>query len=348
MIKNKILIFAIFFLSASCSFGGKTIVSGTVKTVNGGTDWQFANRIVSSKSTIATLNVQKLAFDPNNRQVTFVGGDNGGLYQWDPNNNAWKQILSNILVYDFVVTPQDSKTIYVAGLFNNHGRVVVTKDGGATWSQIFNDATNDNPVRALALNPANPNQIAIGLSTGSVIKSADGGLSWQLAKDFSDRVNRMLWQGDTLYVLLQTKGLVTSTDFGGTFTPISSGIDQTAGQTNQSSGSLIYNQFFVDTVTPKLIYVTSNQGLFKSIDGGQTWTHLSLPIENGQNVARAIAVAKTSSNLVFTSIDSTVYKSTDGGSTWQTQKVATNGIINYIIVDPELPQIAWAGIYGAQ
>jgi photosystem II stability/assembly factor-like uncharacterized protein len=348
-IKSLIVILSVTLLSASCNIGGKNIVAGTVHTVNGGADWQFANAIVGSKSNINSLNVSKLSFDPHDRQEVFVGGYNGGLYKWDNNNSGWKEILSNILVYDFAISPVDSKTIYAAGLFNEHGRLLITKDGGSTWTQIFNDASQNNAVRSVVLNPTNPSQIVIGLGSGSVIKSADGGLSWQLAKDFSDRVNRMVWQGNNLYVLLQSKGLLQSTDFATTFNLLSSTLGIT-GNTNDSTGSgssgLTYNQFFVDTVSPSLIYITTSQGLYKTIDGGKMWSTIPLPTQNGDGQTRAVAIANNSSNLVFTSIGSTIYKSTDGGLTWQTQKVATNGIINYILIDPQLPQMAWAGIFG--
>jgi photosystem II stability/assembly factor-like uncharacterized protein len=287
-----------------------------------------------------------MAFDPQDRTKVYVGGYNGGLYVWDANSSSWNNILSNIDVYDFAISPVDSKTIYAAGLYEDHGRLVVTTDGGNTWNQIFDDPSQDNPVRAVVVNPANLSEIVIGLGSGSVIKSADGGMSWQLAKDFGDRVNRMVWQDNNLYVLLQDQGLYLSSDFGQTFNQLSSALVPPSTSGN-STGGLTYNQFYVDTVTPDLIYITTSDGLYKSTDGGTTWTNLPLPIQNGNSVSRAIAVAQTSSNIVFTNVGSTVYKTLDGGATWQTQKVATNGIINYILIDPQLPQIDWAGIYGS-
>ncbi len=350
--KIKILsLLAFTLLSASCSIGGdKGLIAGAIKTVNGGSDWQFANSIQDSKATIAKLNVSKIAFDPTNRQQVYVGGYNGGLYKWDDSKNAWKEILSNILIYDFAINPKDNKIIYAAGLFNGHGRVLITKDAGATWTQIFNDPATDNPVRSIALNPGNTSQIVIGLGSGSIIKSNDGGLSWQLAKDFADRVNRMSWQGSNIYVLLQAKGLFESSDFGNNFTQLTANMVPTTTSGNNpfsySNSGVTYNQFFVDLISSNLIYVTTGQGLFKSVDAGKTWALVPLPIQNGQSVTRAIAISNSSSNIVFASIGSTIYKTTDGGTTWQTQKVATNGIVNYIIVDPSLPQIGWAGIYG--
>jgi photosystem II stability/assembly factor-like uncharacterized protein len=105
---------------------------------------------------------------------------------------------------------------------------------------------------------------------------------------------------------------------------------------------------FVDTTSPKLIYLTTNKGLFKTLDEGKTWLQQKLPVKPGESEAKAIAVAPSSSNLIFTRVGSTVYKSTDGGQNWQTQGIASAGFINYILIDPQLPQIVYAGVYAVQ
>ena len=74
---------------------------------------------------------------------------------------------------------------------------------------------------------------------------------------------------------------------------------------------------------------------------------IPLPIKPSDALARAIAVARSSSNIVFTSVGNTIYKSTDAGVTWQTQRVNTAGFVNYVLIDPQLPQIDYAGVYGS-
>lgn len=94
------------------------------------------------------------------------------------------------------------------------------------------------------------------------------------------------------------------------------------------------------------MYLTTDKGLYKSVNEGQTWTLLNLPVKDyGLYGAYAVAVAKTSSNIIFTSVGSTIYKSTDGGNNWQTQRVVTGNLVYYILIDPQLPQIAYAGVY---
>ena len=75
------------------------------KDVNGGADWQFANRIsTSTTASLASLNIAKLAFSPQSREV-LLWVLYCGLYKSTDAGNSWKNILSKIYVYDFVVSP---------------------------------------------------------------------------------------------------------------------------------------------------------------------------------------------------------------------------------------------------
>lgn len=350
--KKYLLALAIVFLAAACNPFTKTLPGGVLKSVNGGADWQFANRIsTSTTASLASLNIAKLAFSPQSREVLFMGSYTGGLYKSTDAGNSWKNILSKIYVYDFVVSPYDVNIIYAAGFYADHGRVLKTTDGGASWNQVYNEESAANAVRAIAINPNNPSQLVIGMTSGSVVKSADGGISWQLANNFSDRINRVLWQNGNVYVLNKTKGLFKSTGFADNFTDITESLSKTFSLNNTTYNKDTidsFSQVFVDFSTPALIYVTTNKGVFKTVDEGKTWEKQNLPVKPDESEAKAISIAPSSSNIVYSSVGATIYKSTDGGVTWQTQSITSAGFINYILIDPQLPQIVYAGIYVVQ
>ena len=344
-----IAVLPIAFLAASCSFFSKAPASGVVKTTNGGADWQFSNLMKDSKtSLLASANVSRLAFDPANREVVYAATFTAGLFKSTDSAASWTRILSKISVYDMAVSPTDPNTLYAAGLYGGFGKLLKTQDGGKTWEEVYNEQGDSDAVRAVAVNPQNPSQVVAGTATGNVVVSSDGGLSWKQAYNFQDRVQRIAWQNGNLYVLLKNKGLSKSADSGQTFTNLTSALSKVVDwqkldyNTDAVRG---FNQFFVDVYSGNLIYLTTDQGLYKTVDGGTTWQNVALPVNKAAAVARSIAVARSSSNIVYTSVGSTVYKTVDGGTTWQTQNVATNGSINYLVVDPDLPQIAYAGIY---
>jgi photosystem II stability/assembly factor-like uncharacterized protein len=344
--KNKIsiVLVSIMLLSASCNLFGNKGIAGVVKTVNGGVDWQFTNRIKDNdKASLDGVPVSAMSFDPNRRETIYISSDVEGLYRSEDSGVTWSKVLSKIAVYDFVVHPSQPKKIYVAGSFGGNGKVLVTKDGGATWDEIYNEESPTNPVRAIALNPVSPNQLVIGTNAGNIILSTDEGVNWKLLKNFASRINDVQWRNGSLYVLLETKGLHIAPEngeFADTTTTLSGGsvyIDQTR------AGA--FHQLLIAPQDPDVIFIATDRGLQKSLDGGKTWQNIALPIKPEAANVRAVAVAPGSNNIIYASVGSTVYKSTDGGQSFQTQKIITTGYVNYILVDPALPQISYAGIY---
>lgn len=347
-IKHFFTVISLIFLSASCSlFGGGPRAAGIVKTVNGGADWQFSNAIKDNKdASLSQSNIAKLAFDPQNREIVYAGSYSDGLYKSEDSGGSWSRILSKISVYDFVVHPTDGKIIYAAGIFANQGKVLKTTDGGASWQEVYNESAAEIPVRGIDLNPADANQIVIGTSSGNLIKSADAGLSWQLAVDFADKINQVIWRKNGIYAVLETKGIHRGSNAADAFQDITAPLTKNSNLYNvYNSTALSFNQAYVDPISSSLLYLTGSHGLYKSTDSGANWTQIALPTKQGQSFARPIAVAQTSSNVVLTSVGPVIYKSTNGGTSWQTQNIGTNGYVNYILVDPSLPQIAYAGTY---
>jgi photosystem II stability/assembly factor-like uncharacterized protein len=349
--KNKKLglLIGLVLLSASCNPFAAPQQAGIYKTVNGGADWRPADALKTGTGSLSQTYISKLAFDPGNNQTVFAGSYSGGLFKSGDAAATWSNVLSNIQVYDFAINPENSKIIYAAGLCVDHGCVLKTTDGGGSWNEVYHEGAASNPVRTVSINPQNPNQMAIGTTLGSVVKSSDAAASWQLADNFNDQVNEVLWQ-DNIYVLLKDKGMFKSTDLGATFTELTASLKTSYSvgsidYTTNTSGVGTYHQAYVDATDPNLIYFTTDEGLYKSTDGGQTWKAQTLPVQPGQTAARAVSVANSSSNIVYASVGGTVYKSLDGGQTWQTQGIVTAGFVNYILIDPYLPQIAYTGIY---
>jgi len=81
---------------------------------------------------------------------------------------------------------------------------------------------------------------------------------------------------------------------------------------------------YVGTGEPQLRDCVSwGDGMYKSTDGGQTWTHIGL--KNSRNISR-VRVHPTNPNLVYVSVignafgpskDRGVYRSEDGGKNWR-------------------------------
>src|SRR5450631_398023 len=126
----------------------------------------------------------------------------------------------------------------------------------------------------------------------------------------------------TLFVGAATGGVWKSMDGGTTFKPV---FDE---QPVQSIGAIA-----LDPANPKNVWVGTGEGwtrnsvsigdgIYKSTDGGETWTNMGLP--NSERITR-IVVDPKDGNTVYAcvpgklwsdSADRGLYKTTDGGQTW--------------------------------
>jgi photosystem II stability/assembly factor-like uncharacterized protein len=162
-------------------------------------------------------------------------------------------------------------------------------------------------------------------------------------------------QPNVFYMGVNDGGVWKSTDFGQTWNPIFD--DQPTG----SIGSIA-----IAPSNPNVIYVGSGEGLqrpdlstgdgiYKSADGGKTWTHLGL--FNGQQIP-AIAIDPGNPNRVFAAVlghpygpndERGVFRSTDGGATWQKvlYKDEDTGARD-VIFDPSNPRKLYAVLWAAR
>src|SRR5437762_6780263 len=157
----------------------------------------------------------------------------------------------------------------------------------------------------------------------------------------------------TLFVGAASGGVWKSDDGGTRFRPV---FDE---QPAQSIGAIA-----LDPKNSKNVWVGTGEswtrntvsigdGIHKSTDGGETWTHAGL--ENSERIAK-IAVSPKNSDTVFVAVpgalwsdspDRGLYKTTDGGKTWKQVLKGANlstGCTS-IAVDPSNPDVMFATMW---
>jgi photosystem II stability/assembly factor-like uncharacterized protein len=159
-------------------------------------------------------------------------------------------------------------------------------------------------------------------------------------------------QPNVFYVGQVNGGVWKSDDYGRTWNPI---FDH---ESTQSIGAIA-----VAPSDPNIVYVASGEGLvrpdlsvgngiYKSTDAGQTWTHLGL--EDGQQIP-ALAVDPRDPNKVFAAVlghpfgpneERGIYRSTDGGATWQ-KVIGTDENVggSDVEIDPSNPDTVYASMW---
>ena len=226
--------------------------------------------------------------------------------------------------------------------------------GDATDPGLYsNDWRTTGPqggdVRALVVDPSNPDRFYFGTLDGQIYTSADGGKHWQLLYNFGKprlfvdniivdpRNSRVLYVGAHRHNL--PGGFFKSTDGGATWR-------ESAELKNEALHSLAQSESDPDT-----LIAGTFTGIFRSDDAGQSWKQLPTQSEAGLMHVESLAIDPRTSNTIYAGTFYLPYKSVDGGRSWRSIK---NGIIDdsdifAIDIDPRDPNhiiaSACSGIY---
>jgi len=226
------------------------------------------------------------------------------------------------------------------------GGVWKTTDGGDSWHPIF-DHEPIASIGAIAVAPSNPKVIYVGtgeraprgdISFGNgVYKSTDGGRTWHhMGLDDTRHIGRILVDPKNPDVLLvaalghvygpnKERGVFRSTDGGKSWTKVL--------YRNEDTGAI---DLAADPHDPRVVYAALWQvrrtpwsltdggpgsGLYRSTDGGKTWTHLhghGLPA--GPLGRISVSVSGANGQRVYALINAKnggLYRSDDGGDHWR-------------------------------
>ncbi len=101
----------------------------------------------------------------------------------------------------------------------------------------------------------------------------------------------------------------------------------------------------IDPQTPSTIYTGTDGGLFKSTDGGASWSASNNGLTNTH--ISALAIGPETPSTIYAGIDGGVFKSTDGGASWSASNNGlTNTHISALAIGPETPSTIYAGTIG--
>ncbi|WP_419195023.1 WD40/YVTN/BNR-like repeat-containing protein [Novipirellula herctigrandis] len=242
--------------------------------------------------------------------------------------------------------PTDRNVFYHA---HSSGGVWKTEDAGQYWIPITDGQINVGSVGAIAVARSRPETIYIGtgepqlrdcVSWGDgVYKSTDGGKTWKHIglKDTRNisRVRIHPNNPDLVYVSAignpfgpsKDRGVYRSKDGGKTWKQVFFKHEQ-AGvidlvMCDHDPNILYASTFEIHRRTWGLMAGGPNSGIFKSTDGGDTWTEITrnpgLPSDNLGRIG--LAHSKDKPNRITALIDSKekngLYQSEDGGKTWK-------------------------------
>ena len=297
---------------------------GIFKSTDGGKNWVFAS------FGIKNWYGMQLATHPEDADTVFTT-TNGGVYKSTNAGESWKLIGDSDLCDDedaggnchyhgIVVEKEAPFKVLVGSGGDQYAKEGVgltgSEDNGESWRNSDDGFVRDVHVSKLIIDPNNSN-VFYATTQGET--------------EYTDKV------GDGA-------GVFKSTDRGNNWTQINNGLN-----------SLETNVLAVDPNDSDVLYLgTDDDGIYKSINGGENWEKLIPSASFG--VGDIVVDPQNSNNVYMGTVDYFrlsesrgvlgdfgVYKSTDGGTTWEEFNSGLNHLGVFSLELSEENRILYAG-----
>lgn len=303
----------------------------TVSGTSSGADWVSVNpagmfyEVTGANYISGRTNA--IAFNPGNPATIYIGAAGGGIWKTVDGGAHWVPLTDNLSTLTcgaVAVDPNDTNVVYFGtgelnySLDSYYGNGLFrTSNGGQNWARIASTLVG-RYISQVVIDPSNSSSIFVAGSAG-IWHSTDAGSTWAYTQSGTS-VNCLLMDPTNHQVLYASRGgastntVIKSTDGGGTWSTLSSGLPSGGGRT----------QLAMAPSSPSILYASISDlsysgllGLYRTSDGGATWSlqNSSTNYLGSQGwYDNAVTVHPANPNAVFVGgLD--VYESTDSGRT---------------------------------
>jgi photosystem II stability/assembly factor-like uncharacterized protein len=338
---------------------------GVWKSQNAGRTWTpiFDSQPVASIGAIAVA--------PSNADIVYVGSGEAdmrsqisfgnGMYKSTDAGKTWSHIgLDNTRqIGRILVDPQNADVVFVAALGHAYGSnpergVYRSKDGGASWQLVLHksddigaidlafDPQNSRTIYATLWNTRRPPWSIYPPSYGpgsGIFKSTDGGDSWQQLSNGlpADRVGRIgiavaPSNSNIVYAIVDATqgGIYRSDDAGASWRKASE-------EKRIWLRGWYFSNVVVDPKDPETLYV-SNTSVYRSTDGGKTWTAIK-GAPGGDDYHQLWIYPDDPNRMILASDQGTVV-SVDGAKTWSSWYNQATAQMYHVAPDFRFPSSA--------
>ena len=295
--------------------------------------------------------IQIAPTDPN---IIYAGIDSNdmSLYKSVNGGASWQVTHVTGHTSGVAISPTDPDTVIYTNL---EAPTQHTTDGGATWSAVMG-GISQKPYTTVSFSPSDSNVAYTanvpGPSRGGmwppppaeIYRSDDAGATWTLtgACYTCGAIQTIAVEPgdpDVLWVAADG-GLQVSRDRGASWS--GNLLDWVDWQSESGGGEYTIGVALRPDDPRIMLAATSEKGLFRSTDGGVTWSESNSGLAT--SMLHRLAFAASDPAVVYLSTHEGVYRSGDAGQTWTYRSTGLAYLfVNAIAVDPTDADIAYVG-----
>jgi photosystem II stability/assembly factor-like uncharacterized protein len=245
------------------------------------------------------VEVRSIVGQPGSPNVVYAGAQSG-LYRSTDGGDSWTALPlpgKERVVWSIHIHPKDANTIYVG----TEGTTIYrSTDGGASFTELDvpmpNGAVKMNfPIRVLrlAVDPNAPNEIYAALEVAGVMRSLDGGKTWE-----DCNANLLAFTKDARY-------------------------KSRIGSDTDTEGMMDSHALAVSPGRRGTVFLANRMGLFQSRDRASTWSDIEVGRFSPLTYARDVQVSPHDPRIMYAALSvaavsdaGSLFRSQDLGETW--------------------------------
>lgn len=302
---------------------------GLFKSIDNGITWN-----ILGTDLLPNLQCASVCIDYTNDSILYLGtgdpnyyGQSYGIYKsidggisWFPSNST----IGNRMALEIILSPYNHNEIIAA---TNNG-IWKSYDAGQTWASKLSGGQFTD----MHFKPAANTHTVYACTFDEFYKSEDLGETWQLITNGTAPPAGTTGEGfriavsaadtNVVYVGMVSDGgtIIKSTDGGNTFTTVYHNPAQSlVGYDASSSGQGNYNfSICANPLDPNEIY-TASHCVWKSVDGGITWTQLTQWYAMLHTDMHHILFNPYNNSQLWEANDGGNWMSVNGGTVWVTR-----------------------------
>jgi photosystem II stability/assembly factor-like uncharacterized protein len=291
-----------------------------------------------------------IALHPNNPNILYVA-TNDYIYKSRDAGQTWENLshgMSHSRVISMAIDPAYPATVYAG---TKGDAVFKSYDGGQRWVSLragLDDVTISSVVNQFVFDPADNNRLFVATTMG-VFESKNGGEQWQKRMDGMKEVLMVVTlamdsvRPDILYAGT-SGGVYKSVNQGGRWEKVNNGL--VSPDELKSSRALGVTVMAVDAFSPNTVYAATLSGIYKSVNGGQSWERIAQSLPD--QMISAMVLDRATAGVMYVASREGVYKSVDDGATW---KAINTGLatlnIRSLVQSPTDPRVLYVGTNGS-
>jgi photosystem II stability/assembly factor-like uncharacterized protein len=294
------------------------------------------------------------------------------------NQEIGRQIRQNdnLEINDFAVDPNLPDVIYISASQDDVGKIYQSLDNGDNFREVYSEVDDKIQVLFLAVDPVNSLNLFAILEEGALLRSLDGGITWQKIRSFQDtpvQIGFVPEFNGLFFAFFKDDGLAVSRDLGENWEVRSLTKSPSEIGENQPKDGLDIS--FRDRAEfgsyEKLIAVTAGLNFQNSATNIESWVmvadkqmwyseigstdfkKLILPIQSETaNIYDVTPDPQSGLGRIIASVNDRIFITNNRGQSWNTQdniNLSTPiGSVSQILIEPNNTEIVYLGIINAK